>query len=163
MELSLNLSAQMAPERVDTAETETVERIKRASAHGRSHSTAMSINTELFQKIYDQISQHPETHDQGDFESRPPGCGTTRCVAGWAIALHCGVNSIYSRPGLPLAGRETSSGYLSPTAVEAADLLGLTDRQAVELFYNFENEEAVELCHRYATKGDDATLDVTDE
>jgi len=41
-------------------------------------------NTDLFRKIHDQITTHPESHDQGDWESP---CGTTRCVAGWALHL----------------------------------------------------------------------------
>lgn len=107
----------------------------------------MSINTELFQKIYDQIAQHPETHNQAVFEMHD-ACGTVRCVAGWAITLEGRVDqkgSIYD-------------GVVSARAILtlAAELLGLSEAQANELFYAVTDAEAVELCHRYATKGDEA-------
>jgi hypothetical protein len=39
-------------------------------------------NVEMLQRVLAQITEHPETHNQNTWESR---CGTTRCVAGWAI------------------------------------------------------------------------------
>jgi hypothetical protein len=114
----------------------------------------MTINTELFQKIYDQITLHPEQHDQAGFEYRDEyrdECGTIRCIAGWAVAIHYGVNSIYGVEYGP--GRDTEWGYLSDTAAEAADLLGLDDTQATDLFYDMDNESAVKKCHYYATNG----------
>lgn len=115
----------------------------------------MTINTELFQKIYDQISQHPETHDQATFEYRDISCGTTRCVAGWAVAIAHGIESIYTGAAR-YGGRETVHGYLSSTANEAAALLGLDDAQACHLFYMTTDAQAVEACHLFATKGDEA-------
>lgn len=38
----------------------------------------------LARKVLSQITKHPETHDQHDFESP---CGTKRCAAGWACHL----------------------------------------------------------------------------
>lgn len=43
-----------------------------------------TINRDLFRKIHEQITNHPESHDQGSFEGVDYTCGTTRCVAGWA-------------------------------------------------------------------------------
>ena len=42
---------------------------------------------DIWRKIDAQITNHPESHDQGDFEDDldRDGCGTTRCVAGWGI------------------------------------------------------------------------------
>lgn len=114
----------------------------------------MTINTELFQKIYDQITQHPETHDQGHFEAEWH-CGTTRCIAGWAVIMHYGLYSLYDS-NVPMRGRITDSGYLSGTANTAAGILGLSDDQAHELFYEMNNEKAVDLCSYYANKGDKA-------
>lgn len=98
----------------------------------------MTINTELFQKVYDQITKHPETHDQSIFEG---GCGTTRCVAGWAVVIHHGIDSIYQ---LHYRGG-------SFIAREAAELLGLSEEEADHLFYKTVNYEAVELCRQYAS------------
>lgn len=46
----------------------------------------MTYNKPLMDKILDQITQHPETHNQGSFANRD-ACGTTYCVAGWACVL----------------------------------------------------------------------------
>lgn len=115
----------------------------------------MTINTEMFQKIYDQITQHPDTHDQGTFED----CGTSRCIAGWAVALRYGVadTTIYSGEVPDREDEEVEGvGYLSGTAVIARNILGLTGEQAYDLFYDLNDERAVEKCLRYATKGDEA-------
>ncbi len=50
------------------------------------------FNRELFQKIHDQITGHPETHNQDSWESL---CGTTRCVAGWAVHFTNGENRLW--------------------------------------------------------------------
>jgi hypothetical protein len=34
--------------------------------------------------VVEQIEQHPETHDQGQWHS---ACGTKHCAAGWAVQL----------------------------------------------------------------------------
>lgn len=36
----------------------------------------------LRRAVHEQISIHPETHDQSNWHS---SCGTTHCVAGWAV------------------------------------------------------------------------------
>lgn len=120
------------------------------------------INTELFQKVFDQIDQHRETHDQGSFENYgEEGCNTTRCVAGWAVAFHYGAKRSIYEDGLHMLDhrdREVPErdGYLSSTAAAAADILGIPDEQAYDLFYEMSDERAVETCLRYATKGDEA-------
>lgn len=111
----------------------------------------MTINTDMFQKIYDQISQHPETHDQMSFE-KSSYCGTTRCVAGWAIYFAYNNASIYDVDRLNYRNKPG----LSSTSSIAADILGLTSDQAHDLFYESLDHEAVEKCLRYATKGDEA-------
>lgn len=123
----------------------------------------MAVNTEMFRKIYDQISLHPETHDQDTYEGQSgPHCGTQRCIAGWAVAFEYGVESgsIYQNEGIwdwHSEGRETETGlYMSRMAVQAAKILGLTDEQAARLFLHTSNEEAVAECLRYAMKGDEA-------
>ncbi len=37
----------------------------------------------LAEKILKQITEHPETHFQGTWN-----CGTTRCIAGWAVEFN---------------------------------------------------------------------------
>lgn len=123
----------------------------------------MTINTEMFQKVYDQITQHPETHYQGTWENGYGGydddeCGTTRCVAGWAVAFAKGWEneSILGRCGLGVMLPDGSGRHMSPVGAVAADILGLDLTEAYELFYDTNNAEAVEACLRYANKGDEA-------
>lgn len=121
----------------------------------------MTINTEMFQRVYDQITQHPETHNQVVFEEATH-CGTKRCVAGWAVAFEHGVGDRSIYDGLTEAwppahfAAHSRAYYMTETATEAARILGLTDEQACHLFYDVSDGEAVELCLRYATKGDEA-------
>lgn len=115
------------------------------------------INREMFQRIHEQIAAHPEMHDQSNWESRAPVCGTTRCVAGWAIhfwATDQGMPSSLElfhmavRHPVNATRFARSSGNLYQAA--AADILGLTPRQATELFIDSGNEEAFDLVAHYA-------------
>jgi hypothetical protein len=47
------------------------------------------MNTELFQQIHDIITTRPEAFDMATWEYTK-SCGTTRCVAGWAVHLTTG-------------------------------------------------------------------------
>lgn len=120
----------------------------------------MTYNVPLFRKIYRQITEHPETHDQRAFESTY--CGTQRCIAGWAVALHFGLGvgeSIYRSRAVKkhatvnggYGGVMADNGvWLSDTAHHAADLLNLPYNEAAKLFYYMNDEGAVEKCRQYA-------------
>lgn len=93
-------------------------------------------------KVLRQIERHPEAHDQEVWESE---CGTTRCVAGWALIL--------AYPQATSAGQALYfysedhyvAGGGSASFEEAAGrLLGLTPFEASDLFFGISNEEAVE-------------------
>lgn len=43
------------------------------------------INVKLFKRIYDRITAEPRSLDMNTWEDHDSSCGTTRCVAGWAI------------------------------------------------------------------------------
>jgi hypothetical protein len=111
------------------------------------------LDTELFRKIHAQITARPETHSQDSFEwddnegeERSDGvtlCGTTRCVAGWALHFYAPEQSIYD------TAREL--GEPLDLAEVAKELLGLTYGQAEELFSaSLPESEAVALVARYA-------------
>lgn len=117
-------------------------------------------NAELFAKIRDIIRDNPEQHDQSTFED--DACGTTRCVAGWAIYLEAGAPLFTSDPGVRLTPEVKAleerlglvrGGFeddLDMVPVIAQKLLGLNDRQAHQLFYRMNNRRALELVERYA-------------
>lgn len=80
---------------------------------------------QLRQLVLDQIITYPETHDQGDWEY----CGTTACVAGWAMLLADGfVTRSFAHPAVP--------------EKRAAQLLGLDWYDTVRLFYTCTNDQA---------------------
>ncbi|AMS02636.1 hypothetical protein BJD55_gp130 [Gordonia phage Yvonnetastic] len=45
------------------------------------------VNVELIDKVLEAVEKHPEQHDQGSWGFKEEGCGTTMCVAGWAVVL----------------------------------------------------------------------------
>lgn len=117
-------------------------------------------NAELFAKIRDVIKANPEGHEQSVFED--DACGTTRCVAGWAIYLETGAPLFTSDPGVCLTPevrdlegrlgleRVQFEDDLDMVPVIAQKLLGLSERQAHQLFYEMSNGRALELVERYA-------------
>ncbi len=98
------------------------------------------LNRELFQKIHQQITDHPETHHQSYWET---ACGTTRCVAGWAV--HLTTNAPVYEPGgsvesLSFQTRSLAEDVLPDHAVRtvpsiARRLLGLDAEEAGRIFY----------------------------
>jgi hypothetical protein len=108
------------------------------------------INVELLDRIEQQITEHPETWDQDAWFRLPrmrktpvatPPCGTTLCVAGWAVSLS----------GYKLVpGRFDREGYLciapdgqEDIAVAARRLLGLSEAQADRLFGDATDLDAI--------------------
>lgn len=94
---------------------------------------------QLRQAVLDQIVTYPETHDQRDWVG---DCGTTACVAGWALMFQLGY--------LPWGSWEI--------LVEAQRLLGLSDYDAVRLFHFTSNEQA-RLALKFLANGDPVDWD----
>lgn len=90
---------------------------------------------QLRQAVLDQIVTYPQTHDQRDWVS---DCGTTACVAGWALILSSG--------HLP-------AGEAFDILEEAQELLELSDYDAIRLFHYTNNSQA---CHalKFLANGD---------
>lgn len=72
-------------------------------------------NVGALQQVVDYLRAHPDKHNQGEWV-----CGTTGCIAGWAVAL----------------ANLTDISTLGAVGIEeeARRLLGLTDREAYALF-----------------------------
>lgn len=71
------------------------------------------------------LREHPQYHKQRIF-----ACGTSGCVAGWAIALDIGAHA-----GDNITRCITESDYDYRCAMDAQDLLGLSNNEADTLFY----------------------------
>lgn len=110
-------------------------------------------NVELFKKILAQVTAHPETHDQSTWVETSPYCGTTRCAAGWAVALSKGENEgDYDFRRRYVRERNLHFGWSYGNVGQ--HLLGIDDDQADALFYGADDAEAVELIREYAAGGD---------
>lgn len=107
---------------------------------------------ELAQKIYDQITQYPATHDQGSWQSVNE-CGTTYCVAGWAVAFQDSHRAHAERDvdSWPLRRRLQSELGASSNTWEALGqaLLGLTEEQVTRLFYSDDDRAPVLLSEMF--------------
>lgn len=60
----------------------------------------MTVNQEMFRRIDELITEFPELHYQNQWETDPRytgRCGTTRCVAGWAVWLKAKEMGLLSR------------------------------------------------------------------
>lgn len=105
-------------------------------------------NIEMFKKIHNQITRHPETHYQGTFEESRPVCGTTRCVAGWAVHFWGAENgfagTVNELLGMYVANHMDPKEWIEIEDA-AAHLLGLSEREAYQLFYNFNESDAVRM------------------
>lgn len=98
----------------------------------------MITGKELAQRILDQITAHPETHDQGAWRSENGACGTTYCIAGWAVALNVEPGEVH----LPdetvtrfRLARELTT-WDTEWSVLGRELLGLDQEAADDLFFS---------------------------
>lgn len=95
------------------------------------------INTELFNQIADLIEGSPDLYDQNDWTNQTEGCGTTHCIAGWALTLtnnNHNAESMADWPAYyetPLEERPVHGAI----GVAAAQALGLDPREADNLFH----------------------------
>lgn len=129
------------------------------------------INQDLFGRIDKIIQSEPESFEMGCWE-RPSiqfvsldgetvACGTTRCVAGWAI--HLTHEDKFGATGKPLSKMTNDlGGHPEAYARVGAEVLGLTKMEADELFYG-SNYGSKNVLHAYATGGRKAGLEAMDE
>ncbi len=112
-------------------------------------------NVPLLRKVREHIGAHPEEWWQGSWRIIPDGsltapsarraqrqveqpfCGTTYCFAGWATTL-AGLEWINN-----FAVRDDAGRYVDPGEA-AADLLGLSDGEAFNLFHGGNDLAAID-------------------
>ena len=116
----------------------------------------MAYNLDLMRAVREQITKHPETHDQTSWGERTK-CGTTHCIAGWACALNG--DTIQWEPdesvGESASSVTTKDGQL-PIDDRARELLGLDDFEASDLFYAFTRTHALARLGALIEKGERA-------
>jgi len=100
------------------------------------------MNTELFAKIHEVITVEPRLFDMTTWEDTN-ACGTTRCIAGWAVHLNTN-QPLYTQFGdlhesvaelSESLGIEVIGGYNSDFQNIARELLGLDAWTAARVFY----------------------------
>lgn len=112
------------------------------------------MNTELFRKIQDVIDTEAFDMDswEGDTDTYGTECGTTRCIAGWAIhfSLPEDDNNLRDESGVMSAAvvdlarsRGIQGAYRYNFAAIGADLLDISRSLASEVFY-LDNDTARE-------------------
>lgn len=127
----------------------------------------MALNIELAEQVLEQITTHPETHNQGHY--RHVNCNTTMCIAGWAADLAGGewitagngqaTSRLVAEPDDPRSHRfdfaiweRDDDEPKNVTAVSAHDrgqrVLGLTTKRADQLFEDQPNAAAIEMLRR---------------
>jgi hypothetical protein len=117
------------------------------------------INQDLFGRIEKIIESQPEQFNMASYESdqRYDGssCGTTRCIAGWGIALAHQDRFGASDQDLDEMANEIDSkphpnNHRSYEAL-GAEVLGLTRMEAQALFCRTGDDEAKDFVHAFAT------------
>ncbi|WP_055566013.1 hypothetical protein [Streptomyces atriruber] len=118
----------------------------------------MTINVDLLLEIREQITSHPETHDQEQWGKRT-GCGTTHCIAGWAAVLTGAALAWTDAADLDdINGDEVvtyADDHENPS-VYAQRVIGLPPGEVIGLFYELDNAEALEALDRLIEKGKNA-------
>lgn len=119
----------------------------------------MADNAQIYlarrQKVLGHIVAHPEDHDQEQWETHSPSCGTQRCVAGWAVHFEAPQSRHLEGAMQYVADRDNIHyDYITFSNI-GRHLLGLTYAEADELFFEVDNEQAVELLRQYAAGSND--------
>ncbi|AGT20726.1 hypothetical protein PBI_DYLAN_96 [Mycobacterium phage Dylan] len=101
---------------------------------------------EMAKIVLDWAEKHPDNHDQDTWGYRgDTECGTTMCIAGTACVVD--PNTEVRWLGLSMHNTVRVRGKRTATTaieIRAADLLGLDEEQAAHLFFDTNNEEALD-------------------
>lgn len=131
----------------------------------------MTVNQEMFREIHQITVEFPALHNQRAWESRPEQngtCGTTRCIAGWAVWLKARELGLLSRKRdnvdrdllVEVATRLGVVGaYMRATdklyEKAGAAILGLSPDDAHRLFYDMDAARVPVRLASYAENGHD--------
>lgn len=85
------------------------------------------MNQALFKKVYNAISARPHEFDMDTWEEPEAGCGTTRCLAGWAI---------FETTGQPLWDPKWSFNKINSSVYDYAESLGISYERDSEVEFD---------------------------
>jgi len=110
-------------------------------------------NQEKVKAVLDAILEHPELHDQNNW-ARKTSCGTVMCIAGWTCHLEGLEFEWEGYTILPENHADVlaESGDIIPDAAQR--LLGLSDVEARNLFYELDEDEALRKLKHLADTGE---------
>lgn len=110
-------------------------------------------NVDLMLEVKNIIESNPDAHDQRTWGMQA-SCGTTHCIAGWAVHLAGGEFVwVDSERGTKVAEIATLNGELHDVDGLAQDLLGISDDEVPNLFYNWSEMDALEELDALIEKG----------
>lgn len=89
-------------------------------------------NVDLMLAVREQITSHPETHSQEMWGLRTE-CGTTYCIAGWAVQL-AGEQLVWEGREAAYIARHGEYGYVISVHTAAREHLGLDRDESCDLF-----------------------------
>lgn len=135
----------------------------------------LKVNRDMFREIHDLTEMFPELHAQECWQA-PSGengrCGTTRCIAGWAVWLKAREMGLINRKRdtldigmLRQVGRQAGAdmddvfGWDSLYEVISRKILGLDNRAANSLFHDMNNARVLDRLKSYADHGHDLSHD----
>lgn len=110
-------------------------------------------------KVLDYVQNHPDEFEMNHFGERGSACGTSACIAGWAMELHPESKPVWTKVDswikdehdLHVLGGAEIDGEFYNEETAGRMLLGLTPDQSENLFYTGDNAAAIELLEGYIT------------
>lgn len=127
----------------------------------------MTVNKAMFAEVHRLITEFPELHDQRNWElpaEKSDTCGTTRCIAGWAVWVKAKELGLLDRKrqltDFEMRDRirealGIDSIYGTNYDVLGKVILGLDDEVAENLFHDFNQKRALARVKSFATTGED--------
>ncbi|MFG3509628.1 hypothetical protein ACGF5F_29470 [Streptomyces sp. NPDC047821] len=103
-------------------------------------------NVDLMLAVREQITNHPETHSQAHWGNKNRECGTTYCIAGWAITL-AQAGTRWNSSGLMALADGMDPGDC------AQRLMGLSSDEATDLFFTMDRPSALAKLDELIAKG----------
>lgn len=111
--------------------------------------SAKTLDIPFARKVLEHLIAHPEEHNQDFFGVQTP-CGTRGCIAGTAVMMHP-EGELQWCDGIM---RDTRGGFDFPE--QAQEFLGLSDRDAHDLFYTWGNKSALDKLSSYIAEAEAA-------